>query len=258
MRLQPSRGHSPVNLKLAIRRLFKTPFVSIIAILSLALGIGANAAIFSLFDQTLLRALPVQRPNELVNLSSPGPRQGSNSCGQAGDCESVFSYPMFRDLEKQQTVVHRHRGARRVRREPVLSGADEKRRRPARVRFVLSGARPPAGARPAAGPQRRSEHRRPFRHGPEPCLLDDAARRQSGVLNQTLIVNGQRMTIVGVAPRGFNSTTLGMEPEVFVPITMRELMVPGWKGFDNRRTYWVVPVRAAEAGRARSNRRAPR
>src|SRR5262245_2917120 len=93
-----------MNLKLALRRLVKTPLVSAVAILSLALGIGANAAIYSLFDQTLLRALPVERPQELVNLWSPGPRQGSNSCGQAGDCEHVFSYPMFRDLEGAQTV----------------------------------------------------------------------------------------------------------------------------------------------------------
>src|SRR3954464_10490557 len=93
-----------MNLKLAVRRLLKSPFVSLVAITSLALGIGANAAIFSLFDQTLLRPLPVHRPAELVNLTAPGPKPGSNSCGQAGGCDEVFSYPMFRDLERQQTV----------------------------------------------------------------------------------------------------------------------------------------------------------
>ena len=93
-----------MNLKLAFRRLFKTPFVSLVAIISLALGIGANAAIFSLYDQTLLRALPVQKPNELVNLSAQGPKPGSTSCNQAGDCDEVFSYPMFKDLEREQKV----------------------------------------------------------------------------------------------------------------------------------------------------------
>src|SRR5437867_6268704 len=91
------------NLKLAFRTLFKTPFVTVVAIMSLALGIGANAAIFSLFNQMLLRPLPVQAPDRLVNLRSPGPKQGSNQCGQAGDCDSVFSYAMFRDLERVQT-----------------------------------------------------------------------------------------------------------------------------------------------------------
>src|SRR5215217_5666955 len=93
-----------MNLKLALRRLFKTPFISVVAIVSLALGIGANAAIFSLFDQTLLRPLPVARPGELVNLSAPVPKPGSQSCGQAGNCDAVFSYAMFRDLERTQTV----------------------------------------------------------------------------------------------------------------------------------------------------------
>ncbi|PYR56718.1 MAG: multidrug ABC transporter substrate-binding protein, partial [Acidobacteria bacterium] len=92
------------NLKLAFRMLFKTPFVTIVAIVSLALGIGANAAIFSLFNQMLLRPLPVQQPDRLVNFAAPGPKQGSNSCNQAGDCDTVFSYPMFRDLEKAQTT----------------------------------------------------------------------------------------------------------------------------------------------------------
>src|SRR6266508_2500615 len=93
-----------MHLKLAFRRLFNTPFVSLVAIISLALGIGANAAIFSLYDQTLLRALPVQKPSELVNLTAPGPKPGSTSCNQAGDCTEVFSYPMFKDLEREQQV----------------------------------------------------------------------------------------------------------------------------------------------------------
>src|SRR5262249_8698010 len=92
------------NLKLAFRTLFKTPFVTIVAILSLALGIGANAAIYSIFSQMLLQPLPVAQPERLVNFAAPGPQNGSNSCNQAGDCDEVFSYPMFRDLEKANTA----------------------------------------------------------------------------------------------------------------------------------------------------------
>src|SRR5438270_6006006 len=92
-----------VSLKHAARTLSKTPFVTGVAILSLALGIGANAAIFSLFDQVLLRPLPVRHPEQLVNLSAPGPKPGSQSCGQAGNCEQVFSYAMFRDLARTET-----------------------------------------------------------------------------------------------------------------------------------------------------------
>src|SRR5438477_10045840 len=92
------------NLKFAFRTLFKTPFVTLVAIISLALGIGANAAIFSIFDRLLLRELPAQDPAGLVNLAAPGPKPGSQSCSMSGDCDTVFSYPMFRDLEKVQTV----------------------------------------------------------------------------------------------------------------------------------------------------------
>src|ERR1043165_4402493 len=93
-----------INLKLALRTLFKTPFVTVVAILSLALGIGANAAIFSMFDEILLQSLPVADPTRLVNFVAPGPQNGSNSCNQAGDCDEVFSYLMFRDLEKANTA----------------------------------------------------------------------------------------------------------------------------------------------------------
>lgn len=104
------------QVRFAFRTLFRAPFVTTVAILSLAFGIGANAAIFSIFDQVLLRSLAVEAPGELVNLSAPGPKPGSQSCNQAGDCDEVFSYPMFRDLEKGQTVftglaAHRAFGA---------------------------------------------------------------------------------------------------------------------------------------------------
>jgi hypothetical protein len=96
-----------VHIRLALRTLFKTPFVTSVAIVSLALGIGANAAIFSLFNQLLLRPLPVHDPGQLVNLLAPGPKPGSTSCNQASthdNCDDVFSYPMFRDLERVQNV----------------------------------------------------------------------------------------------------------------------------------------------------------
>ena len=104
------------NIRLAFRTLFKTPFVTAVAVLSLSLGIGANSAIFSLFDQMLLMPLPVAEPDRLVNLSAPGPKPGSNSCSNAGPCEDVISYPMFRDLERVQTSFtgiagHRNFGA---------------------------------------------------------------------------------------------------------------------------------------------------
>src|SRR5215471_7209595 len=92
------------NLKIAVRALFRAPLVTAIAIVSLALGIGATAGIFSVFHQVLLQSLAIPDPSALVNLSAPGPKPGFESCGRAGDCEVVFSHAMFRDLQKTQTV----------------------------------------------------------------------------------------------------------------------------------------------------------
>jgi predicted permease len=228
-----------VNLKLAFRRLIKTPFVSLVAITSLALGIGANAAIFSLFDQTLLRPLPVPRAGELVNLAAPGPKPGSQSCGQAGDCDEVFSYPMFRDLERQQTVftgiaAHVGFGVNLAYRGQTMNGGG----------MLVSGSYFPVLAiQPALGrligPDDDRNIGAHFVTVLSYAYWTTRLGANPSVLNDTIIVNGQALTIVGVAPPGFSSTTLGMEPKVFVPISMRALMSPGWKGFDNRRSYWA-------------------
>ncbi|HEX6973493.1 MAG TPA: ABC transporter permease [Vicinamibacterales bacterium] len=227
------------NLQLAFRRLIKAPFVSIIAIVSLALGIGANAAIYSLFEQTLLRPLPVKNPGELVNLSAPGPKPGSQSCGQAGDCEAVFSYAMFRDLEREQKVftgiaAHVGFGANLSYNRQTLSGQGT----------LVSGSYfPLLGLQPALG-RLFDENDDKNIGGHFVTVLSHAywtsrLGASDAVLNTTITVNGQPMTIVGVAPRGFSGTTLGAEPDVYVPLTMRAQMLPGWKGFDRRQSYWA-------------------
>jgi len=86
------------SLTFAIRSLFRTPFITATAIVSLALGIGATAGIFSVFHQVLLQSLAVPDPSALVNLSAPGPKPGFGSCGRAGDCDVVFSYCAFRTI----------------------------------------------------------------------------------------------------------------------------------------------------------------
>jgi predicted permease len=226
------------NLKFALRTLFKTPFVTIVAIVSLALGIGANAAIFSLFNQLLLRPLAVPEPDRLVNLSAPGPKPGSQSCSQAGDCDTVFSYAMFRDLERVQAVftgiaAHVSFGANLSARGQTQNGEG----------LLVSGSYfPVLGLKPAIGRLLTPDDDRT--PGESHVVVISHAywlarfAADPGVLNQPLIVNGQAMTIVGVAPQGFEGTTLGVKPQVFAPITMRGFSQP-FKGFDNRRSYWA-------------------
>ena len=227
-----------LNLKFALRMLFRTPFVTIVAIVSLALGIGANAAIFSLFNQMLLRPLAVMQPERLVNLAVPGPKPGSTSCGQAGSCESVFSYPMFRDLEKAQTVFTAI--AAHVNFDANLSARGQTQN--GEGLLVSGGYFEALGIKPALGRLLGPEDDRTI--GESHVVVLSHAYWQSrfgldpDILNQPIVVNGQTMTIVGVAERGFDGTTLGLKPRLFAPITMRGFSQP-FKGFDNRRSYWA-------------------
>ena len=229
------------NLTLALRALRATPVVTAVAVLSLALGIGANAAIFSLFDQLLLRPLPVAAPERLVNLSAPGPKPGSTSCSQAGDCDAVFSYPMFRDLERARTglaglAAHRGFGANLAVRGQTLNGEG----------LLVSGSYfPVLGLRPALGRLLGPADDRTI-GGHFVAVLSHAFWESRlggdpGVVGSTITVNGQTMTIVGVAPRGFQGTVLGEQPYLFVPLTMRSVVSPWFpaRSFEERRTYWA-------------------
>jgi putative ABC transport system permease protein len=227
------------HIKLAFRTLFKTPFVTAVAVVSLALGIGANAAIFSLFDQILLRSLPVPDPGRLVNLSAPGPKPGSQSCGQAGDCDDVFSYAMFRDLERSQTplsglAAHVGFGANLSFRDAPTSGQGM---------YVSGSYFPTLGLRPALGRLLTPNDDASIGTNFVTVLSFDYWQAHFGsdpsVVGQPIVVNGQSLTIVGVAPRGFEGTTLGIRPLVFVPLSMRGLLSIGFRGFDNRRSYWA-------------------
>jgi predicted permease len=228
-----------VNPRHAFRTLQKTPFVTLVTVLSLALGIGANAAIFSLFDQILIRPLPVSEPDQLVNLSAPGPKPGSQSCNQSGDCDEVFSYQMFRDLEAQQQVftglaAHRFFSGNIAYQGQTQSGEG----------ILASGSYfPTLGLQPTLG--------RLFTPDDDKIIgghflavlshryWETRLGSDPSVIDAVITVNGQPMTIIGVGPKGFDGTALGSRADVFVPLTMRGFMSPGWRGFDNRQSYWA-------------------
>ncbi len=226
------------NLTLAARMLLKTPFVTAIAVLSLALGIGANAAIFSMFDQLLRRPLPVPEPGRLVNLSAPGPNPGSQSCSQAGDCTVIFSYAMFRDLERGQTpftgiAAHRSFGASLgVRNEPMAGQGT-----------MVSGSYfPVLGLHAVVGRLFTPDDDRVI--GSNFLVVLSYAfwannfGKDPGVVGQAIVVNGKSFQIIGVAPPGFSGTTVGENPLVYVPISMRSEL-QRFKDWEDRRSYWI-------------------
>jgi predicted permease len=206
----------------------------------LALGIGANTALFSLFHQILMQPLPVPEPQGLVNLSADGPRYGSQSCGLAGGCKYTFSYPMFRDLEARQTAftgIAAHRGFQ------ANVGYEEKTLDAGGMLvsgryFSVLGLQPALGR--LIGPQ------------DEPQLGESAVvvisyeywRSRFGgnpdIVNERLTVNGQPLTVIGVAPAGFSGTTTGVRPQIFVPLTLAWHVRPtAPRNYDDRRAYWL-------------------
>ena len=227
------------DLRYAVRNLRTTPFVNAVAILSLALGIGANAAIYSLFEQILLRPLPVAAPHELVNLNLPGPIQGNDSCNQSGCGDGIiWSYPMLRDLEKSPAALagiagHRIFGASiALGDEPTVGeGA-----------WVTGGYFTTLGLRPALGRLLQPADNEPSADNMVAVVAHRFWRDRLGgkpdAIGQPLKLNGRAYTIVGVAPDGFDGTTLGARPLVYVPMQSR-VYVGTYKGLENRRDYWV-------------------
>ena len=234
------------HIKLALRQLKLRPGLSFVVIAMLALGIGATTAMFSLYHQVLLRPLPVPEPDRLVNLASPGPKAGGGVSDLGlGMRDAQFSYPMFRDLEKAQTGFTGI--AAYVDFLANLSFED----RPISGRgYLVSGSYfDVLSLRPALGRF----------IGPDDALRAGEAAvavlsyefwqrsfgRDPGVIGKTLTVNGHSLEIVGVAPQGFRGTNVAVRADVFLPLTLAPLAMPGLVGpnaFDApeaRQGYWI-------------------
>jgi predicted permease len=228
------------DIRYTVRMLGRTPGFTAVAVLTLALGIGANTAIFSLLNQLLLAPLPIPEPRQLVNLVSPGPRSGPTSCGSMGGCEAVFSYPMFRDLERIQAVftgVAAHRDL------DVNLGYRAQTTKSQGL-FVSGSYFPVLGLRPALGRLLGSSDDQTVGESEVVVLSHAYWQNHLGgrpdILDETIVVNGHPMMIVGVAPQGFDGTTVGLKSDVFVPITMRWRLAPNPRSPPvNRRGYWV-------------------
>ena len=237
------------SLRLTLRSLARAPLFTTIAVLSLALGIGANTAIFSLLDQVLLRTLPVKNPHELVYLYHPGPLQGSVHTDESDD--PSFSYPMFREMQKQQIPFTGLAAANRS----SASLAYKNTASHGTVRLVSGNYFDLLGVRPAIGRVFTDDDDRAPGGHPLAILGYDYWSLRFGsdpsVLNQTIVVNGYPMTIVGVAQKGFASEKQGGPPDIYIPISMKKEVTPDWNDLANRRNYWLTMFARLKPGLTR-------
>jgi predicted permease len=233
------------NVRYASRTLIKAPGFTFVVVLTLALGIGANTAIFTLMDQVLLRALPVADPARLVTLDAPGPNQGRF------DGDHAFSYPMYVDFRDRNTVFSGVFGRFPI----VLTMLHENRSERVRGDLVTGTYFEVLGLRPAAGRLLRpSDDVTPGGHPVAVLSYGFWWRRFGGVdgiIGKTIRLNGQPMTVVGVGPAGFNGTDTGRAPDVFVPVAMKAQMTPTFDGLNERRYLWLQIMARLKPGVSR-------
>jgi predicted permease len=222
------------DLRLALRAWRKSPGFTAIAVASIALGIGANAAIFTLVDQVLLRALPVKDPAALVQVTYRGSNFGANW----GD-GSELSFPMYTDFRDNNQVFD---GMFCRFSYPMHTGYSGRTERVAGE--IVSGTYfQVLGVMPAAGRLLTpDDDKAPGAH-PVAVLSHGfwtsrfAADRS--IVGKSMVVNGHPFTVVGVAQAGFEGLELGEPTQIFVPTMMKAQLTPGWNGLDDRRWAWL-------------------
>ncbi len=235
------------DIRYALRQFRKSPLFTLIAVITLALGIGASTAIFTLLDQALIRTLPVNHPEQLVRLRYTGESPGhTNNYG--GDDQDFFSYPMYRDLRDKNSVFS------------GLMANDEKyvgvqwndRSEFAEAELISGNYFEVLGLQPALGRLLLPSDDVP-NGSPVVVLSFNYWKTKFGsnpdVIGKPLLLNARPFTIVGVVQPGFHSVVAGETPGLFVPASAKNIITPRWQDFEDRAVALDHHRRPAEAGR---------
>ena len=233
------------DMRYTLRVLRKSPGYALVAVLSLALGIGATTSIFSLVDQVMLRTLPVRDPARLVLLHR---EDGLAGTAVEDNSESVFSYPMYLRLRDDgrafSGVIARAGTAVTIlyQANAESAGAD----------LVSGNFFGVLGVRAAAGRLfTTADDDAPMAH---PVVVLSHAywvkrfAATPAIVNRTVHLNGFPMTVIGVSAAGFNGISPGNMPDIYVPITMLGAAVPTWNALDNPRFRWLNIMARTSAG----------
>lgn len=222
------------DLRFAARTLRKNPGFTATALLSLALGVGANTAIFSLFNQLLLRPLPVKDPGALVLLEWRG-----NTISSNWGSGNLLSYPLCQDLQQEgeifEGVICRHPA-----RANLSTG---KQPEPATIEIVSGSYFDVLGVRAARGRLlEKSDDVAPGAH-PVVVVSDEYWRNKLGeatdIVGSKLLVNNHPMTVIGVAPAGFRGVDPAESIALWIPTMMKRQATPEFDELFNRRAHWM-------------------
>lgn len=222
------------DVRYALRSLRASPGFAVVAILSLGLAIGANTAIFSLIDAVMLRSLPVNRPEELVRVTTP------DRSGGLGEGSDNFTNPLWEAIRDRQDIFS---GAFATADEHFDLGSGGESR-PVAGAWVSGGYFSTLGIRPAAG--RLVAPADDYRGCPPVAVVShgfwsSAYGGSPGVVGTTLSLNGQSFEIIGVAGAGFSGMQVGRATDVFVPLCAMPIVQGGYDSLDDRSS-WLLYI----------------
>jgi len=222
-------------MKLALRNLLRNPAFAVTAVLSLALGIGANTAIFTLANQILLRMVPVKEPQRLVAFHWTGQFIGGSTRGY----QDNFSYPLYADLGGSSDAFT----GIAARYQDTVDVSDQGPAERATAELVSGNYFDVLGVTPALGRLLTPDQDKLKGGEPFVVLSYDYWRRRFGgdpsAVHRAIDVNGHPMTVVGVAQRGFQGVSLMSPADLFVPLMMKTVVTPTWDDMNRRDSIWL-------------------
>ena len=226
------------DLRYALRQLRRSPGFAVTAILTLALGIGANTSIFSLLDQALLRSLPVRDPQQLIVLKGTGDAWTGSTSNSGGDDSDYFSYPMYKDLRDQNKVFDGLIGT-----SPFTAGFSRgSNSQVLNTELVTGNYFNVLGVQPALGRVFSQSDDAP-NATPTAVVSFDFWRNQLAsdpkIVGSTVSLNGHPFQVIGIAAPRFHSAVWGQTPEVFLPMAMLDQVTSDNGALRDHKNRWM-------------------
>jgi predicted permease len=219
-----------------VRAMMRSPGLTIVALLSLGLGIGANTAIFTFMDAVMLRSLPVKDPSQLVVL---GTARGNGITDALADTD-LYSYPFYRQMQQRNRVFSDVAAIFSMTNDVHGFVSERIEAEPIKIQLVSGTYFPLLGVHAMMGRTLTDEDDNS--EGNHPVAMVSYAwwtrslARDPGVLNRSLRLGSTVFSIIGVAPPEFFGTKVGESPDIWIPVSMAQTVPPHWGGYKDN--YW--------------------